>query len=124
MSDTTGEHEIVVKNPWLSDDAYKFLEWLARVLLPALATLYLALATLWELPYGPQVVGTIVALDTFLGVFIGLAQKAYDASGAAFNGSISVTPSENGALLSNLVLDKDPSEVDKLVLKVDTLPAA
>lgn len=121
-----GQHEIpesvVVKNPWLSDKAYVILEWVARVLLPSLATLYLALATLWGFPYGPQVVGTIVALDTFLGVFIGLAQRSYDSSEAKYNGSITVTPTENGTALSGLVLDRDPAELQKLVLKVTSTP--
>ena len=36
--------------------------------LPALGTLYFALAGIWGLPYGEQLVGTITAIDTFLGV--------------------------------------------------------
>lgn len=122
MSDTTGDHEIAPtppKNPWLSDSMYTKLEYLARVVLPALATLYLALATLWSFPYGPQVVGTIVAVDTFLGVFIGFAQKSYDASDAAYNGTIVVTKTPDGTALSSLVLDKDPAELGKLVLKIN-----
>ena len=122
MSDTTGNHEIAsppTKNPWLSDDTYTKLEYTARVVLPALATLYLALGTIWSFPYGPQVVGTIVAIDTFLGVFIGLAQKSYDSSDAAYNGSIVVTKTSDGTVLSSLVLDRDPSELGKMVLKIN-----
>lgn len=126
MTETTGDHEIVnvneSTNPWLSDKAYVILEWVTRVLLPATATLYLALATLWGFPYGPQVVGTIVAVDTFLGLFIGMAQKSYDRSDAAFNGSIVAQPGDSGTVLSGLILDKDPAELQKLVLKV-TPPA-
>jgi Putative phage holin Dp-1 len=119
MDEYTGEHEeIVVKNPWLSDKMYANLEWVARVLLPSAATLYLALATLWGFPYGPQIVGTIVAVDTFLGVFIGMAQRSYDQSGAAYNGTIVAQPGDAGTALSGLVLDKDPAELQKLVLKV------
>lgn len=122
MTDTSGNHEIVeqpVKNPWLSDTMYTKLEYLARVALPALATLYLALGTIWSFPYGPQVVGTIVAVDTFLGVFIGFAQKSYDASDAAYNGSIVVTKSSDGTALSSLILDQDPAELGKLVLRIN-----
>lgn len=121
MSDT-GQHEIpetTPKNPMLSDSLYTKLEWLARVALPALATLYLALSTIWGFSYGPEVVGTIVAVDTFLGVFIGIAQRSYDDSDAKYNGSIVVTPGPNGSSLSELVLDKDPSQLSSLVLKVD-----
>jgi len=126
MTDSTlGEHEIPPeKNPLLNDKVYTVLELAARVWLPALATLYLALATLWHFPGGPEVVGTIVALDTFLGVFIGVAQKSYDASSAAYNGTIDVTPGDAGAALSNLVLDKDPGDMSKLVLKVNTVPTS
>ena len=123
MSDT-GQHEIPespTKNPMLSDSLYSKLEWLARVALPALATLYLALSTIWGFSYGPEVVGTIVAVDTFLGVFIGFAQKSYDASDAKYNGSVVVTPGQNGSsLLSDLVLDTDPGKMSKMVLKVNT----
>lgn len=124
MSNTTGDHEVPgtapVKNPWLTDSAYTILEWVARVLLPALATLYLALATLWHFPGGPEVVGTIVALDTFLGVFIGFAQKSYDASDAAYNGTITAVPGTDGTALTDLILDKDPADLSKIVLKVNT----
>lgn len=118
----TDEAVVEIRNPWLSDKAYTILEWMARVLLPAIATLYLALATLWEFSYGPQVVGTIVAVDTFLGVFIGMAQKAYDASDSGYNGEITVTPVGDGSMLSGLVLDQDPAELQKLVLKVTKSP--
>ena len=45
-----------------------FYKNLAQIYLPALATLYFALASIWGLPYVEQVVGTITAIDTFLGV--------------------------------------------------------
>jgi hypothetical protein len=128
MSEPIGEHEISEptdgRNPWLSDKAYTNLEWVARVLLPGTATLYMALAAIWGFPNATQVVGTIVAVDAFLGVFIGLAKKAYDASGAKFNGSVTAIPSDNGTVLTNLVLDKDPSELQQLVLKVQSPPSS
>ena len=51
---------------------YSILKWIAQYLLPALGTLYFALAGIWGLPYGEQVVGTITALDTFLNVVLGV----------------------------------------------------
>lgn len=128
MTDTTGEHEIPEpepKNPLISDQIYTILEYLARIVLPALATLYLALATLWKLPAGPEVVGTIVAVDTFLGVFVGIAKKSYDASDAAYNGTIDVVQSGAGnPILTNLVLNESPSDMSKIVLKVNPDTAA
>ena len=50
----------------LSNQTYNTLKWIAQILLPALATLYLALAGLWGFPHTEAVVGTITALDTFV----------------------------------------------------------
>lgn len=57
----------------LSNRAYDILKWIAMYLLPALGTLYFAVASIWNLPYGEQVVGTITAIDTFLGVLLGIS---------------------------------------------------
>ena len=60
-----------------SKNTYDFLKWVAQFLLPAAGTLYFALASIWALPYGEQVVGTITAVDTFLGVLLGISSNAY-----------------------------------------------
>lgn len=57
---------------------YDILKWLAQILLPALGTLYFALAGIWGLPCAEQVVGTITALDTFLGIILGLSAARYN----------------------------------------------
>lgn len=57
----------------LSNRTYDILKWIAMYLLPALGTLYFAVASIWSLPYGEQVVGTITAIDTFLGVLLGIS---------------------------------------------------
>ena len=46
--------------------------------LPALGTLYFALAGIWGLHYGEQLVGTITAIDTFLGVILGISKSKYN----------------------------------------------
>ena len=60
-----------------SNKIYDALKWIALYLLPALGTLYFALSGIWGLPYGEQVVGTITAADTFLGVLLGISSAAY-----------------------------------------------
>nr|DAI40070.1 MAG TPA: holin [Caudoviricetes sp.] len=60
-----------------SKNTYDFLKWVAQFLLPAAGTLYFALASIWNLPYGEQVVGTITAVDAFLGVILGISSNAY-----------------------------------------------
>ena len=62
----------------LSNRTYDILKWVALVLLPALGTLYFALAGSWNFPYGEQIVGTITAIDTFLGVLLGVSSMKYD----------------------------------------------
>lgn len=61
----------------MSNKIYDTLKWIAQYLLPALATLYFALAGIWGLPYGEQVVGTITAVDTFLGIMLGFSSARY-----------------------------------------------
>lgn len=61
----------------LSNKTYDTLKWIAQYLLPAAGTLYFALAGIWGLPYGEQIVGTITAVDTFLGVLLGLSAASY-----------------------------------------------
>lgn len=60
---------------------YDTLKWIAQYLLPALGTLYFALSGIWGLPYGEQVVGTITAVDTFLGVLLGISSAKYKGDG-------------------------------------------
>ena len=49
-------------------------------MLPALATLYFALAQIWGLPYGEQIVGTITAVDAFLGALLRITTIKYEKS--------------------------------------------
>lgn len=61
----------------LSNKVYDNLKWIAMIALPAIATLYLTLAGIWGLPYGEQVVATIMAFDTCLGTFLGISSHQY-----------------------------------------------
>ena len=62
----------------MSNKVYDVLKWIAMYLLPALGTLYFAISGIWGLPYGEQIVGTITAIDTFLGVIIGISTAQYN----------------------------------------------
>lgn len=61
----------------MSDDVYDVLKFIAQIVLPACGTLYFALASIWGLPYGEQIVGTITAVDAFLGAILGVSTKQY-----------------------------------------------
>lgn len=64
----------------MSNKVYDVMKWIAMYFLPAVGTLYFALAGIWGLPYGEQIVGTITAVDTFLGVILGISNAQYKKS--------------------------------------------
>lgn len=61
----------------ISNKTYDVLKYIAQYVLPALGTLYFALSTIWGLPYGEQIVGTITAIDAFLGALLGISTYNY-----------------------------------------------
>ena len=62
----------------ISNKVYDVLKWIALIVLPAIGTLYFALSGIWGLPYGEEVVGTIVAIETFLGASLGISTTRYN----------------------------------------------
>ena len=61
----------------MSNKLYDILKFVAQILLPAIGTLYFALARIWDLPYAEQIVGTITAVDAFLGALLGISTMQY-----------------------------------------------
>lgn len=57
---------------------YDKLKWIAQILLPAIGTLYFAIAQIWGFPFAEQIVGTITALDCFLGAILGISTAVYN----------------------------------------------
>lgn len=60
-----------------NDKVYDTLKWLCQIVIPAIATLYFSLSGIWGFPYGEQVVGTLTAIDTFLGVCLDISTYQY-----------------------------------------------
>ena len=60
-----------------NEKMYKTLKVIAQIVLPALGTLYFSLAQIWGLPYGEEIVGTITAIDTFLGALLKVCSNNY-----------------------------------------------
>lgn len=85
---------------------YDAMKWIAQILLPALGTLYFALAGIWNLPSAEEVVGTIVVIDTFLGVVLGLSQANFSKQTAT--GTLETSTGGNGALIYSLNLNENP----------------
>lgn len=65
----------------MSNKTYDILKYITQIIIPALGTLYFALAGIWGFPYGEQIVGTLAALDTFMGVVLGISSKQYNQQG-------------------------------------------
>lgn len=61
----------------MSNKVYDVLKWIALIVLPAIGALYFALAGIWGFPYGEEIVGTITAIDVFLGAVLGISNVQY-----------------------------------------------
>ena len=62
----------------MSNKIYNVLKWIAMIVLPALATLYLGLSNVWALPYGEEVSTTITLANTFLGTVLMISTSQYN----------------------------------------------
>jgi len=65
----------------MTNKLYDALKFVAQILLPALATLYAALAAIWGWGYSEAIVGSISAVDVFLGAILAYASKKYQQGG-------------------------------------------
>lgn len=61
----------------IDNKIYDILKYVCQIALPAIGTLYFALAQIWNFPYAEQIVGTIAAITTFLGVLLGISSYTY-----------------------------------------------
>lgn len=61
----------------LNDKIYDILKWLVIIVMPACATLYAALSSVWGWPFAEQVTTTITAVDTFLGAVLCISTVNY-----------------------------------------------
>ena len=61
----------------MSNKTYDILVWIAQSVLPAVSALYAALVGIWGFPYGEQIVGTIAAVDVFLGAMLKISNAQY-----------------------------------------------
>ena len=64
----------------MESKVYDVLKYITQIALPAAETFYFALAKIWGLPYGVEIVGSISAVDVFLGVMLGISSANYNAN--------------------------------------------
>ena len=62
----------------MSNKVYNILKWIAMIVLPAMATLYLGLSNVWGLPYGEEISTTITLVNTFLGTVLMISTNQYN----------------------------------------------
>jgi hypothetical protein len=80
----------------LTDKTYNAAKFVALVLLPALGALYAAISGIWGLPSPEAVVGTVTAVDAFLGVILHLSSANYKSSDTKYAGSFTLEPHPDG----------------------------
>lgn len=102
---------------------YDIMKYLTQIVLPAIGTLYFAISQIWGLSHGTEVVGTIMAVDAFLGVLLGISSSAYHNSDAKYDGSIDIIETDTSKrMVLNVNEEDDLYELDQkkeLVLKVN-----
>lgn len=67
---------------------YNVLKWLTLIFLPAVNTAIFTLGQVWGFDNVAQIVGTIAAINTLLGVSIGISTAQYNASDEKYDGTI------------------------------------
>ena len=61
----------------LSNKIYNVIKWITALFIPALITLYLSLADVWNFPNPEKVVLTAAAVNVFLGVLLKVSDTQY-----------------------------------------------
>ena len=114
MSEGTRKAE-PVKKPLLSNKVYDVVHYLALIAFPAVGTLYFAVALIWGLPHAKDVVGTIIAVDTFLGALVNVSNSSYNASDVKFDGELEIGHYDQAREMStfSLNLNGHPNDLTK-----------
>ena len=103
----------------LKDKLYDKIKWLVVIVLPAGGTLYFALASIWGLPSAQEVLGTVLAVQAFLGVILGISSSQYKNSDARFDGAVTVseTPEKHIVAVEG-IHPEEMAKKDEVLLKV------
>lgn len=65
----------------MSNRMYDILKWITMIVLPALATAYVGLASIWTWPYADEVAKTTAVICTLLGALLGISTAQYNKDG-------------------------------------------
>ena len=61
----------------MSNSLYDILKFIAQIVLPAIATFYVTIASIWGLPLGDEISRTVMAVDTLLGAILMISNANY-----------------------------------------------
>lgn len=96
-----------------NNKVYDKLKFVAQIGLPALGTLYFTVATIYGVEDGAfdpeKVSGTILAIDTFLGVLLGLSNKQFMNDDKNFAGDLHVVNTEDEGVQTMLAFNPGQS---------------
>lgn len=84
------------KSPLFNNVWYERVKVLATIVLPGLGALYFALAQIWGFPKADEVVGTITAVVTFLGILLQMSSARYAKGGGTYDGEVITEILPNG----------------------------
>ena len=107
----------------MSNRIYDTVKLCVTIILPAMGTLYFALAGVWGLPYPEAVVATVTAVCTFLGTCMGISSHAYHNSSDRFAGEINIDTTNPEKDVFSLDLNGSPLEIaskDHVTFKVNS----
>ena len=79
----------------LTNKQYDLAKWATTYVLPAAALFYFSIAGIWGLPGAEPVLGTGAALETFLGVILGISTRQWNKlpdGGASIDGVMHISP--------------------------------
>lgn len=62
----------------LNNKVYDVLKWIALIALDAIGVAYKAIATIWKLPLGDEVMQTCTCASVLIGTLIGISSAKYN----------------------------------------------
>lgn len=62
----------------LPNRIYDILKWIVMIVIPALATAYVGLASIWGFPYADEIAKTAAVACTLLGALLGISTAQYN----------------------------------------------
>lgn len=93
----------------INNRTYDILKWLSLVFLPAVSAFYFALAQAWSFPNVEQIMGTIAAIEIFIGALIGITTPSYNKH--RIDGVMNIVETDDKKTY-DLSLDKAPEVLD------------